>query len=1497
MQTKANRVLRPDGRFINVPRHRGQLFVCATGCCCGDVGRGYAPVHTDVFHEEWERRKLRNKIHLSQGGCLGPCPLANVVTLFFDGKFTGFQGVDDPKQIVAIFDYLEELLANTDSSRVQVPSLLKDRTFDYFTWSNLHAEPDHLSLPVFDMPMAGQPGILFLTQADTDLLSLDSIRSRLPDDFPPIHAHNMDRLGTPAQVEATLNQELARTQVVVARLHGGRASFREGLEHLVNVCKAQNKDLICISGIADFDPELTALSNVPLPVIHDVYNYLTLGGLSNFENLFRYLADNLMMCGFGYDLPAEQPQHGIYLPQEIKPLSVQGWMDSYYDASRPTATILFYRSHWLSGNLEFVDALCESLSKRGFNVLPVFAYSLKEGTGHARPAVFDYFYDNSGRRLPDVLICSMSFALGSALLSGPTLNEWDAGTLQTLGIPILQVINSGMERDQWELSARGLAPLDTAMNVALPEFDGRIITVPISFKKSLDASGDGKNSEARYIPVPDRIERVAGLALRFANLQRKPNHKKRVAVVLTNQPGRAACIGNAVGLDTPASLLHLFGRLGEAGYFVENVPTDGDTLIHNLIDRCSYDRDYLMDFQLTQAIGSVPVSQYADWFNAFPERNRTQMSARWQEAPGTAFIHDDAVKFAGLEFGNILVALQPPRGFGMDPQAIYHTPDLPPPHHYAAFYRWLSEPHENGGWGADVILHMGKHGTLEWLPGKGVGVSETCFPDLFLANMPLVYPFIINDPGEGMQAKRRAHAVIVDHLTPPMTTADSYGELEELRQLVDEYYQLEALDPAKLPLLQSQIWELIKRAHLDEDLQLITKRQSFGAGQPLTSASHVHAGINILKPQKAGSHTHTHEWDATETEDGTPVSLAEMKGKDFAHFMEDLDGYLCELTSAQIRDGLYTIGAPLQGDVLTDLLVALTRLPNLEIPSLRDSVAAALGFDLKSLLDTPGSRLIELPDRSFPRTFVTHSDAIEFIDETCRNLVSLLNGRDFHFVELPDSDVNTPNVRQVLSFICETLVPDLRLSQQEEVSQTLNALGGGYVPPGASGAPTRGMAHVLPTGRNFYSVDPRSLPSQTSWRVGQALADELLNRYLDTEGGYPETVGLSIWGTSAMRTHGDDIAQCFALLGVRPRWQAENRRLLDVEVIPLEELKRPRIDVLMRISGFFRDAFPHLIQLMDRAVQSVAALDEPLDQNFVRKHVLADLEKDSSEEAQRKASYRIFGSKPGSYGAGILPLIDERNWKDSNDFAEAYINWGGYAYGENDYGADMRPVFSQRLASVQVAAKNQDNREHDIFDSDDYLQYHGGMIAAIRALSGKTPVRFFGDSSDPARVKVRDLSEETKRVFRSRVVNPKWLESIQRHGYKGGLELAATVDYLFGYDATAEVLDDWMYEQVAEKYAFDEIMQKFLRQSNPWALRDIVSRLLEAAQREMWNADEETLKRLRELYAEIGGDLEDRMDRAWLKSAAAQKGEVIAKVGSSIDMAEKNDTPQVSNKR
>ena len=1499
-----NTVLRPDGKLVNVARKQGQLFVCATGCCCGHTERKFAPVPTDLYHNEWEHRKLRNKVHLTLGGCLGPCPLANVVLLLFDAHHIWFHSINSGPQVLAIYDYIEQMLAA--NAYLPPPASLAIYTFTSFVWDGHESQRQQQGADT--LPLQGRasalvqgtarPAMLFLSHADTDLLTLRAATANQPSDFPEVRAANPAYLHTESDVDAFLSFMLPQVELVIVRLLGGRASFAYGMERLVSWAQQEEQWLVCLPGTDTLDPELMASSTVGVPVAHEALAYLQSGGVANYEQCLRFLSDHLLTTGFGFDPPIPQPRHGVYYPgwQGVSLTEVR----AQHDRRRPTIGILFYRAHYLSGNTAFVDSVIRTIEAQGANAVPIFAHSLKEIEEDDRnaqksptnseqhdgmtsaastrlPSALAYFTDEQGRATVDVIITTMSFALGGIAPSEASDTMWEASSLAALNVPVLQAIAAGSSQEQWALSARGLSPLDTAMNIALPEFDGRIITVPISFKETVDESAGRSQQQAhdhlahaipsshastaprvvRYQAVEERIERMVGLALRLAALRRKPNSEKRIAIILTNSPAKAARIGNAVGLDAPASLMRLLEAMRQAGYDIEGIPESGDALIHALIDRCSYDTELLTETQLAQAAAHVPEACYVQWFADLPTRNQQEMQERWGKPPGEAYVHDNAIALAGLTLGNIFVALQPPRGYGMDPNAIYHVPDLPPTHNYHALYRWLRDSH---GWNADAIIHLGKHGTLEWLPGKSVGLSATCYPDQFLADLPVVYPFIINNPGEGTQAKRRAHAVIVDHLVPPMTSAGAYGELAELAQVVDEYYQVEALDPSKLPALQRQIWDMMTRAHLDADLKAMA-RQNHG--------------------------DHVHEWDENVTEDGTPATLSEMRGRDFAHLLEDIDGYLCELTGAQIRSGLHILGELPSGEQLTDLLFSLCRLPNGGTASLREALAKASSLELSSLLDSPGRRLSSQEQehlvwlkqssgdesREQREVLASASDALEAIETCCRHLLAAMQEQGFnalsvekvvatHLFTVPGDE---SAVCDVLSFVCTQIMP--RLWQTgDEVRHVLGALDGEHIPAGPSGSPTRGMVHVLPTGRNFYSLDPRALPSQSAWEVGSQLAQALIDRHLAETGRYPESVGLSVWGTSALRTQGDDLAQIFALLGVRPQWQRENRRLLGIEVIPLHELGRPRIDVVCRISGFFRDAFPHLISMLDEAIHLVAALDEPPEQNYIRRHVQADTRRyrEAGQDAtvsSELAQYRIFGSKPGAYGAGILPLIDERNWQGTADFAEAYVNWGGYAYTRSTFGSDARNAFQNVLTRVALAAKNQDNREHDLFDSDDYLQFHGGMIATIRSLSGKLPRRYIGDSADPERVRIRDLKEEALRVFRSRVINPKWLAAMRQHGYKGGLELTATMDYLFGYDATSEVMDDWMYEQVSQAYALDAQTQQFLRKSNPWALRDIVTRLFEAKARGLWERpDPAVLEALRDVLLEAEADIEGRSE-------------------------------------
>jgi cobaltochelatase CobN len=1435
MTSFRQRVVRADGRTLNIVQHRAHLSYCFTGCCCGRTDRGYAAVPVDVYKEEWTRRKIRNAVHLTKGGCLGPCVLANVASLVFDGQAVWFHSVNSAWQVRQIFDYIDAML---QADRfLKPPAELTEYVFNYYDWDVRQPAKIDVADTARSAHMAG--GLMLLSHADTDLLTLTKTRELLPPEL-RVGAYSLNALRSEDQMEVLVAGELGSAQVIVLRVHGP-LSCVPGFDRLRALCQERGQSLVLVSGTGELSPEFSQTVNVPGDVMETAATYLALGGVNNFAELFRFLSDRLMLTGYGYAPPSVMPEHGVYLP-DMDAAEISDW-ERQADPLKPTAAILFYRAHRMSGNTAFIDTLAQALQAQGVNALCIFTSSLKAKEA-GRPAAFQWI---EGRA--DVLISTLSFALG------------EVSSLEALGIPVIQAIASGMPRGAWEGSRRGLNALDTAVNVAIPEFDGRIISVPVSFKER-GATG----SESLYVAHQERADRVAGIAARVAGLRRTSNRDRRIAFVLTNSAAKAAQVGGAVGLDSPASLLTTLHALKGRRYSIHELPETSDELMQRLLARGTYDERYPLNPAQAERFSR---SAYHRIFSAFPESAKRRMEDFWGQPQERGFSvrpvkpktdkkllsplaaklaslegepwgDEQDYHFAALNLGNALIALQPPRGYGVDPDAIYHTPDLPPTHHYAAFYRWLATPRAEGGWGADAIVHMGKHGTLEWLPGKGIGLSSECFPDLLLADMPLIYPFIINDPGEGSQSKRRGHAVIVDHLTPPMTSAQTYGALAELNELVNEYYAVEKLDPNKLPYLQQQIWDLVQKTNLQADLDL----------------------KNMLSRDHGD---HKHEWDDELTPEGVPATLAEMSGNEVAHLIEDLDGYLCELGMAQIRDGLHILG---QMPPLPEMLRSLTRLANEGVPSLQASLAAAFGFDLGRLLDKPGARLNET-QMLFSQACHTAADVLEILDRAALDLYTMLETLGFRAetiagVQRAVLGLASDEIGKALTFACTDLVPKLELAG-DEIEHLLNALEGKYVPAGPAGAPTRGMAHILPTGRNFYAVDPRALPSQAAWRVGQQLAREAIERYRKEEGVYPEMMGLGVWGTSQMRTHGDDIAEAFALLGVEPVWNAQSRRLEGVALLPLETLGRPRIDVTLRISGFFRDAFPHLIDLFDEAVSLVIEKDEPLEQNFPRKHYLADVEKNRelpTEEAEAQARYRMFGAKPGAYGAGILPLIETGNWKSDEDFGRAFLAWGGYAYGKDADGVDARPVFAERLKSVQVALHNQDNREHDIFDSDDYFQFHGGMIASIRALTGAQPKAYFGDSSRPDAVQVRDLREEALRVYRSRVINPKWLESIKRHGYKGGLELTATVDYIFGFDATAQIAPDFVYEGLAEHYALSQEMRDFLAAANPWALNAIAERLLEAAKRELWeNPAAETLEALRGVLLESETLLEAQGER------------------------------------
>jgi cobaltochelatase CobN len=1266
--------------------------------------------------------------------------------------------------------------------------------------------------------------IVFISAAATERLMVVAAAQNLSVGFPPVRVLDSGQLQTDADLDGLLANAEAEVRLFVVRVLGGKNYFERGFARLQEFCRRHQCRLIALPGDQNPDAELDAISNVPLADAATAFQYVLAGGIENYKNLLLYLADVFLSTAFGFEPALQMPDAGLYHPDatdrlSCARLSLAEFSQQYWRENRPAIGLLFYRAYWQSGDLAVIDGLVREIETQGYNALPVFCYSLRdEAAKETTSNIFTHYFVNDTEPTVDCIISLFSYAVAELLQEERTTTACGrmADYLTTLAIPFIQAATTSLTLTEWQQSQAGLPPWDAATKVVMPEFDGRIIGPVIGFRESRDGNNHEtkQESDLRSVSTADRLRACVDLAVRHSILRRKPNAEKKLALILTNFANRHGRIGSAVGLDTPASVIALLRGLRKRGYQVQDIPLDGDALMDELIACGGYDKEFLTEGQMQFATARYTTNQYGAWFSQFPTDNQTALEQEWGVAPGTFFRQDDEIYIAGKLYGNVFVMIQPPRGFGENPLAVYHSGDLIPTHHYLGVYQWLRDAFR-----ADAVVQCGKHGTLEWLPGKGLGLSNSCYPELAIGDLPVFYPFIINDPGEGTQAKRRMHACIIDHLIPSMTQAETYDELARLQQLLGTYANAERIDPDKLPLIQQEIWNAVVTANLHQDL-----------------------GVE-----------------------------AQPDEEDYSEFIQHIDGYLCEIGDLQIRDGLHILGRLPDGEQLLNLVLALIRLDSPELTGIRRAIAEDYQLDYDVLSDV--STLGVVYKEPLPASFETvipdapsriNGDILQRLEDVARWIVTHLAAADFasSVIEMALTSCNLPHkgkTYETLYVLTEKIIPNL-LRTDEELTNLFDGLEGRAVPAGPSGAPTRGMTNILPTGRNFYSVDVRAIPSPFAWQVGRRLGDDLLKQYLEREGRYPESIGLTIWGTSNMRTQGDDIAEALWLMGICPTWQEENRRITDLKVIPLNELNRPRIDVTVRMSGFFRDAFPGVVKLLDRAVNMIADLDEPDMQNFVRKHVLqdeAELIRCGVSQAAARARFRLFSNKAGAYGTGILNAISESNWETSDDLARIYLEWGGFAYTNYLYGEPAQDEFQLRLAATDIVVQNKDNYEHDIFDSDDYMQFHGGMIAAIRALAKREPMAVLGDSANPEAVHNRDIHDEARRVFRARVVNPKWLRAIQRHGYKGALEMAATVDYLFGYDATAQVVEDWMYQQVAEKYVLDETSRKFCERSNPWALREMTGRLLEAAERGMWgDPNAETLAQLKATYLANEGMLE-----------------------------------------
>ena len=1251
----------------------------------------------------------------------------------------------------------------------------------------------------------GQPpaDMIILTSADTEV-SLLARASNLSDKFSgSIRIANYLSLTHPYSVDLYIENTARYAKIIVARLLGGMSYWSYGVHQLRALAETGFVKVLFLAGDGKPDPELDYLSSFPSADCAALAAYLDAGGIDNAVGFIAKIDDLLK----GSDnAPPVRPlmRAGIYWPQALMP-DLEG-LKALWQPNFPVAALVFYRALVQAGDVAPIDSLIDKITAQGINPLPLFVSSLKDA--EAAAIVADLLVRSSS----SVILNLTSFAVSdpSKSASEPSMNQVDdmrsKGPFGAVDAVVLQVVLASSREVDWSASSAGLTARDLAMNVALPELDGRIFTRAIGFKSPLVKDLATHAMTTYFTDVPDRVDFVAKLAYRWSRLYQLDNSQKNIAFVLANYPNKDGRIANGVGLDTPQSVMQSLKGLAGSGYDFTNLPDDSAALIKAL--RAGPTNS---GWRGRSSSVILSVADYMVAFKKLPAAVQSAVLERWGDvqADPNYDAKINAMHLPILTFGRAAVGIQPARGYNVDPKATYHASDLVPPHNYFGFYAWLRNSFK-----ADAFIHYGKHGNLEWLPGKALALSDSCYPEAVLGPMPQLYPFIVNDPGEGAQAKRRTAAVIIDHLTPPLTQAGSHGAMAEIEALMDEYFEAVGMDQVRTLALLEDILEAAERSGITADCRI-------------------------------------HDNDAPNEK------------------LLKLDNFLCDLKELQIRDGLHVFGSSPSNELERSLITQILRGPRGDGLGANQSLIRALAVDLGlctlevggDLFDPltavagdfwrgPRPDILKVQSKSMWRS---NGDTTERLDLLARGLIDI---RMTSFLKRGASLVAPGEAsRLVLDKSLPDIARDLGRSGAMEMGALHRGLNGRFISAGPSGAPTRGRPEVLPTGRNFFSIDSRALPTPTAWRLGWASANAVIERYLLDHGNWPKAMVISAWGTSNMRTGGDDIAQALALMGVQPVWDNSSRRVTGFEVIPLDILDRPRVDVSLRCSGFFRDAFPAQISLIDRAVQAVAKMDEPAEMNPLAASSKAEAEVArsagmSQEQAMRGSSLRIFSAKPGAYGAGLQTLVDEGIWERRADFAEAFLVWSSYAYGDGVDGIPARDALETRLRSSDAVLHNQDNREHDILDSDDYYQFAGGLASAVAHLSGNDVPVYMNDHSLAERPITRSLAEEISRVVRGRASNPKWIAGAMRHGYKGAFEMAATVDYLFAFQATTRQVEDHHFTALYEAYVDNQVVREFLEQVNDAAYADMLSRFSEAISRGLWvprrNSVQAELERLQQ---------------------------------------------------
>ncbi|WP_375449797.1 cobaltochelatase subunit CobN [uncultured Devosia sp.] len=1273
--------------------------------------------------------------------------------------------------------------------------------------------------------LAQSPGaLIFACAADSELAMLAAAADRVGDT--ELRLANTLRLSHNLSVDLWLERTVAQARLVVLRLIGGIGYFQYGVDELTALCANRGIPLVLLPGDASPDPILQSRSTVHPDDWSRLHALLIAGGPDNADTLLQALKllaspssprpsgerSTAQPAGAGALLvslsTAPFARFGFWHPDVgmtdeaglrafhagLPPMAPDGSSLSRGEArwgANPTVSrvpILFYRAALEGAGTATIEALIAELECRHLAPVPILVSSLKE------PACVRFVQNALAAFSPSAIFNLTGFALG---LDGI---DAKANPFANTNAPVIQLIQSGRSHAQWLADPQGLSSKDMAMFLVMPELDGRIGGLLVGHKADAVWHERCQIPLTAYTPDHPGITRAVTLAANWSRLRATPRPERRIGFVLANYPLRDGRLANGVGYDAPQSTVEILKALNDAGYALTTqpsppcslregiggggLPVDGNALIGLLQSgptNASPDRG--------NSPATLSLARYAELFATLPAKIQSEVTARWGSSAADPFVRDAVFHLPALIFGNVAILLQPGRGYGLDETASYHDPVLVPPHAYLAAYLWLRHEFE-----AHALIHNGKHGTLEWLPGKATALDDSGYPDALWGQLPHFYPFIVNDPGEGTQAKRRTGAVIIDHLVPPLTRAETYGPLKDLEALLDEYYAASGMDRRRLADLRRRVLDFTRDSRLDRDIGL--------------------------------------------PEDETAALIK-------------IDNFLCDLKEAQIRDGLHVFGQSPKGDLERDLTVALARVPRGNDGGKDASLIRALADDLKLGFDPltvklgdpwtgPSQIQLHLPDGTSPSAGQVRSndegahlrtvgDVVEYLEAIAASLV------DSTMIPEPDWFATSA----VLTTVNDIIRPRLAASGPAEMQALLDGLDGKFIAPGPSGAPSRGRLDVLPTGRNFYSVDNRAIPTPTAWELGKKSAESLMLRHFQDHGVYLQSLALSVWGTANMRTGGDDIAQALALIGARPNWDPSSLRVSGYEIIPLAKLGRPRVDVTLRISGFFRDAFPAQIGLFDRAVRAIGALDEPTDDNPIAARMRIDAlglmaEGQTEQEAALAAGHRIFGSKTGAYGAGLSGLIDSGTWTTKADLARQALDWGQYAYGAQAHGTPARARFAARLSQIDAVVHNQDNREHDLLDSDNYYQFEGGLAAAAEMLGASNPLIYHNDHSRPDRPLIKTLEEEIAFVMRSRVVNPKWLNGVKRHGYKGAFEIIATFDYMFAFAATTGAVKTHHFDLAFEAFIEDQATRDFIIHNNRFGYDELIARFNEARTRGLW---------------------------------------------------------------